>query len=229
MSAAIARWKDLCVDASDARVVTGFWGPVLGLAPEYLDGGDAVLRGGPPGRTVWVNVVPEPKVVKNRVHLDLVADDVPAMVRRLRELGATPVAGFDGDRQWQVLADPEGNELCLFPAATGGRREPTALVVDAARPVELAAWWAEILGARRLEEPEGPPRWLVDVPGLPWDAWKFVEVPDPRSVKNRWHWDVVTEDVDALVARGASVLRSPEPDWQVMADPEGNVFCAFAP
>ncbi len=49
-------------------------------------------------------------------------------------------------------------------------------------------------------------------------------------MKNRWHWDVVCDDVDALVVTGATLLREPDDDidWHLLADPEGNEFCAFA-
>jgi hypothetical protein len=58
---------------------------------------------------------------------------------------------------------------------------------------------------------------------------KFVRVPDERVVKNRWHWDVTTAEVEALVAVGATVLRARDNEiqWTVLADPEGNEFCAF--
>ena len=54
---------------------------------------------------------------------------------------------------------------------------------------------------------------------------------DDRIVKNRWHWDVTTDDVAGLVAAGAVVVRPPDADirWTVLADPQGNEFCAFAP
>jgi hypothetical protein len=60
---------------------------------------------------------------------------------------------------------------------------------------------------------------------------KFVGVDEPKTVKNRIHWDVVSTDVPALEARGARVLRSPDRDvtWHVLADPAGNEFCVFAP
>lgn len=61
--------------------------------------------------------------------------------------------------------------------------------------------------------------------------WVFTPVPEPKTVKNRVHWDVLLDDatVDDLVAAGATVLRRPddEIDWTVLADPEGNEFCAF--
>ncbi len=56
----------------------------------------------------------------------------------------------------------------------------------------------------------------------------FTRVPEPKTVKNRIHWDV-RGDVAPLVAAGARVLREPGGDihWTVLADPEGNEFCVF--
>jgi hypothetical protein len=55
-------------------------------------------------------LVPESKVVKNRVHLDLAADDRVAEVARLTSLGARVLAEYD---RWTTLADPDGNEFCV--------------------------------------------------------------------------------------------------------------------
>ena len=57
--------------------------------------------------------VPEEKVVKNRVHLDLRADDSGAEVDRLVGLGASVVAD-EPDADFVVLQDPEGNEFCVM-------------------------------------------------------------------------------------------------------------------
>lgn len=65
------------------------------------------------GPRVWFQRVPEPKTVKNRVHLDLTVPDLAAGVAGLVARGATVVAEHDG---WTVLADPEGDEFCVFPA-----------------------------------------------------------------------------------------------------------------
>ena len=221
---ALASWKDLCCDAHDAPGVAAFWGDLLGLNLEVQDGGDAVLRGERPGQTMWFNSVPETKTVKNRVHLDLVLPSYAPLV----EAGAHVLEDHETARyRWTVLADPEGNETCVFPT---GVDAPTALVVDAADAVGLAEWWAEVIGARTTGAPDGTRRWITDVPGLPFDVWKMVAVPDDRTVKNRWHWDVVCDDVPGLVARGARVLREPDEliHWHVLADPEGNEFCALA-
>ncbi len=218
----LARWKDLCLDASDPAVAAGFWSEVLDLRVEVRDDAVTCLRGEPPERTTWVNRVPEPKTVKNRVHLDLVRTDVDALVALGASVLHTPDAGWE----WHVLADPEGGELCVFAPKPG---EPTALVADAVDEVASAAWWADVLGATLAAGPEGRKRWLRDVPGLPYDVWKFVQVPEAKTGKNRWHWDLVCDDVDALVAKGAAILRRPDEDisWHVLADPEGNEFCAF--
>jgi hypothetical protein len=54
-------------------------------------------------------------------------------------------------------------------------------------------------------------------------------VPEPKTAKKRIHWDVTVPEVLPLVEAGALVLRGPDEDidWHVLADPEGNEFCAF--
>ncbi|GHH67695.1 glyoxalase [Promicromonospora soli] len=69
------------------------------------------LDGGLP--RLFFHRVPEPKTVKNRVHLDLRAADREAEVARLIGAGASEVGRHE---DWVVMADPEGNEFCVFPA-----------------------------------------------------------------------------------------------------------------
>ena len=68
-----------------------------------------------PGATprLFFQQVPEDKVVKNRVHLDLRAEDPAAEIRRLTELGASVVAD-EPEASFVVLQDPEGNEFCVM-------------------------------------------------------------------------------------------------------------------
>ncbi|HVF14164.1 MAG TPA: VOC family protein [Acidimicrobiales bacterium] len=71
-------------------------------------------RGAGAGRRILFQAVPEPKTVKNRVHLDLLVgpDAQEAEVERLVGLGATVVGVHDGDGgRWTLLTDPEGNEF----------------------------------------------------------------------------------------------------------------------
>ena len=87
----------------------------------------------------------------------------------------------------------------------------------------------ELLGATINEETEEGYTWLGPVPGMPFESLDFVPVPEPKTVKNRIHWDVDTASIEALVEYGATVLREPDDEiaWHVLADPEGNEFCAF--
>ena len=59
--------------------------------------------------------VPEEKVAKNRVHLDLSSDgSIEDEVQRLEGLGAA-VRNWteDGGSMWCVMLDPQGNEFCV--------------------------------------------------------------------------------------------------------------------
>jgi predicted enzyme related to lactoylglutathione lyase len=72
--------------------------------------------------------------------------------------------------------------------------------------------------------------WIEKVPGAPFDGIVFGPVPEPKTVKNRVHIDVTTDDVEALVRHGATVLRAKGDDglgWTILADPDGNEFCAM--
>jgi hypothetical protein len=202
---AIGRWKDLCFDAGDVGRIAGFWALVLGLEPERRDNG-AALRGVRPEQTVWINEAPEPKAVKNRVHLDLVFPDIAPLL----DAGARAVheVRYD-DAHWTVLADPEGGEFCVFD-------EPPN---------------ADVVGGEPVAAPGGDPRWIANVPGQPFEVVKFVDIDERKVVKTRNHWDIVSDDVDALVSWGAGILRRPDDQvrWHVLPDPAGNEFCLFAP
>ena len=126
-----AAFKDLCLDAVDRDVALRFWAEVLGGEIDARN--EAVARiVDPQLHSLWFNTVPEPKVVKNRVHLDLYAPSVQPLL----DLGATV---YDDQHDFVVLRDPDGNELCVFPAddhghtvAEVGLARPFALCVDSA-------------------------------------------------------------------------------------------------
>ena len=120
------------------------------------------------------------------------------------------------------------------------------IVIDARHPAGLARFWATVLGyqVRAYEQddiaflasigrtPESDPAVAIDPPdGVSAPSVFFNEVPELKSVKNRVHLDVWLPgaDVGPLVGLGATVLRGPDEDidWWVVADPEGNEFCAF--
>jgi hypothetical protein len=115
------RFTELVIDCHDHRLVGEFWAAVLGYEiTERKDGPDHwyVELTGPPGSgpTVLAIRVPEPKTVKDRIHIDVNATDREQAdeVERIIALGAKPVDIGQGDQTWVVLADPEGNEFCVL-------------------------------------------------------------------------------------------------------------------
>jgi hypothetical protein len=219
---AIARFKDLCLDAGDPARLGEFWAAAAGRTMKVMADGDVVLSGPTRRHTIWVNRVAEARTVKNRAHLDIYARDVAD----LEALGATVV---EPRPKWTIMADPEGGEFCAFPRADLPADRLHGLVVDSADHQAQARWWADLYGVD-VTAGDG---WclLADLPGVPDLTMGFIPVPEPKTVKNRVHWDVTVPAVAPLVQAGATVLREPdgEIDWHVLADPEGNEFCAFLP
>ncbi|HEY2519392.1 MAG TPA: VOC family protein [Streptosporangiaceae bacterium] len=243
------RLVHLVVDANDPAAQARFWADALGWVigdvaddevdvwPEGYDYPDPVAL-----PLVFVPV-PEPKRVKNRVHLDLASTSAghqAELVSRLRDLGATPAdIGQGPDLPWTVLADPEGNEFCVLePREMYMDTGPVAAVLtDCADPARLARFWTEAAGwpvARSHEV-------IVSLraPGGVGPYLEFLRVPDTKTVKNRWHADVAPflgDDGPAEAARlrglgatPADVGQGPEVTWTVLADPEGNEFCVLTP
>jgi len=124
----MARLHDVVFDCRHPASIARFWAAVLDgyqVAP-YDEPELARLRGegifdpeddpsvlveAPGGRPrIFFQLVAEPKIAKNRVHLDLRCDCVEDELERLRELGASVVSEYDDHL---VLRDPEGNEFCL--------------------------------------------------------------------------------------------------------------------
>jgi hypothetical protein len=113
------RLETLTIDAADPATVGRFWADVFEVdQPTPDEDGDVVLEV-PGGPTLLFLTDPTPKTVKNRLHLDLRPDDQQAEVNRLEALGATRVDIGQGEVTWVVLADPEGNELCVLRSAAG--------------------------------------------------------------------------------------------------------------
>jgi predicted enzyme related to lactoylglutathione lyase len=112
----------ITIDCADAYELAGFWSRLTGrpLSDEDHPGDPEVLVELPEGPGLLFIQVPEPKSVKNRVHLDLQPDTTrDAEVERLLGIGATLVSDMrrpDGTG-WVVLADPEGNEFCVERSA----------------------------------------------------------------------------------------------------------------
>ena len=107
------------------------------------------------------------------------------------------------------------------------------MIVDARDPAALGRWWQQALGwvvvnddPEEFEIRPAPDR----LPGL-----LFADVADPKTIKNRLHFDFRPDDRDAEVARllslgatRADVGQSGGESWVVLCDPEGNEFCVLS-
>jgi hypothetical protein len=127
-----SKLTEIAIDCADPRALARFWCAVLDYEVQEQDedgvvtiGSPAVPEGkarpGPVPPVLTFAPVPEGKVVKNRLHLDVnpTDRDQDAEVRRLLELGARHAdVGQGADVGWVTLADPEGNEFCVL----AGRR-----------------------------------------------------------------------------------------------------------
>ena len=120
--------ENVVFDCADPYQLAEFWSRVTGwpLGEDDRPGDDEVIVRTPVGPTLFFQHVPEPKTVKNRLHLCLRPDGFrETEVDRLIELGASLV---DDRREanglgWAVLADLEGNEFCVL-RGQGDRAAP---------------------------------------------------------------------------------------------------------
>ncbi|MGO1315779.1 MAG: VOC family protein [Cellulomonadaceae bacterium] len=110
----------IVVDSAAPHALADWWARTLGWQVEPVaDVASAAITdpSGPPGSPrVLFRTVPEPKTVKDRIHLDVLVapDDVASVRARLESRGAAFLhEGHQGDTAWVTMADPEGNEFCL--------------------------------------------------------------------------------------------------------------------
>jgi glyoxalase superfamily protein len=234
--------------ARDDSALGRFWAAALGWEVSSQEPGVTDVKPAgfawPDPATVCVDVVavPDPGTVRYRVHLDLATTSAvhqADLVARLKELGATPADIGQGDVPWTVLADPEGNVLCVLePREVYRDTGPiAAVVVDCADPRAMAGFWGAALGWTPHEVTDDYAR-LRSAKG----AGPYLEflrsTPGPKTARNRVHLDVAPypgDDQAAEVARlralGATDADIGQGDvpWTVLADPEGNEFCVLAP
>lgn len=233
--------ENVVVDAVEPQRLGRFWEAALG-AERLTDEPDAfetrlVVEGGPVLDLCFQRVC-EPTLEPPRLHLDLAGGAGQAEeVDRLLGLGARQLDIGQGEVPWVVLADPEGNPLCVMQdravyAHTGPLAAMPLASADLDRDAELWSWltgWTDAAGvaARSLRHRSllGP---LLEL----------CPEPAPKGTgKNRLHLDLRLEtgdDPDRVAAgiaeRGGRELH-PEwavgLPWRVYADPSGNEFCVL--
>jgi predicted enzyme related to lactoylglutathione lyase len=113
----IGRFHWIVIDSVDPAAIAPFWCALLGVEERGWFEDDYLLLTDGEGRApkIAFQRVPEPKAVKNRLHIDVGVPDLAAAIERVEGLGGSIVSEereLSGAR-WRVMADPEGNEFCL--------------------------------------------------------------------------------------------------------------------
>ena len=124
------RIQCLCIDTGDPARIASFWQSALGWRRTFEEEDQVILE--PPEGSPEDGIVPdllflkvpERKVVKNRLHLDLRPGDQAAEVSRLEALGARRVGIGQGEVGWVVMADPDGNEFDVLQPLTPDQLPP---------------------------------------------------------------------------------------------------------
>jgi predicted enzyme related to lactoylglutathione lyase len=115
------RVQCVVIDSKDPQALAAFWAAALGWRVTLDTEDEACIEppAGSPENDVSPDYlfvkVPDDKVTKNRLHLDLRPADQTSEAERLEALGARRIdIGQSPDATWIVFADPEGNEFCLL-------------------------------------------------------------------------------------------------------------------
>ena len=105
--------ENITFDSTDPERLADWWARALGgqvnpIAPPFFV---SVTRAEGPG--LAFQKVDDPTPGKNKLHLDLVTDDLEAAVDELVSAGAAVVARRNEGFPWVTLTDPDGNEFCV--------------------------------------------------------------------------------------------------------------------
>jgi hypothetical protein len=109
---------EVVVDSADPAAQAAWWHDVLGGRLQHSENPEEAWSWledvpGMPFECLVFSSVPEVKLAKNRIHLDIEVPD-PRSVEQLIALGAGLLRPPDDDIKWSILVDPEGNEFCVF-------------------------------------------------------------------------------------------------------------------
>ena len=237
-----SRLVALCFDANDPVRLAHFWAEALRWKVGD-ETGDLISLVPTDGTRFGIDFaqVPETKTGKNRIHLDLTTtslDDQEETVTRLVEIGARHIdVGQGPEDEHVVLADPEGNELCIIEPQNSflaGCGRLGSITCDGTP--QVGYFWSEALGWPLVwDQDEETAIRAPDGTG-PFITWGPPVAPKVR--KNRLHLDIAPTvdidqqaEVDRLTALGATRIDIGQGDvsWVVMADTDDNEFCVLTP
>ncbi|HSZ42289.1 MAG TPA: VOC family protein [Trebonia sp.] len=244
------RLVQVTIDAADPERQARFWSQVFGWQTQAMaDGEVMILPGGwryPDPGPLPLLFVPasEPRPGRNRVHID-VPTKSPAFfedeVKRIIGLGATPADIGQGDVPWEVLADPEGNELCILDPRPGVYFDTgplAAVVLGCADPAAIAGFWTQASGFRRSESRSTPDTAVMRTPVVRGPFLELIRDPGAAAAVGRVRLDVappadgdLDEAVTELLTAGARPADGEQAKGPAitLSDPEGFDFRVLTP
>jgi Glyoxalase-like domain len=228
----------LCFDALDPRRLAHFWAGILDWeAVEDPRGDIALLPSDDTGFRIRFLTTREPKAGPNRMHFDLTSsslDDQQQRVARVLELGGRHIdVGQLPDEEHVVLADPEGNELCVIGPGNDFLADCGLIgAVSSDGTQEVGYFWSAALEWALVwdRDEETAIRAPYGGPKITWGGPPVA----PKLSKGRLHFDLAPPagsdhrtEVERLVSLGARHVDIGQEDvgWVVLADPDGNEFC----
>ena len=140
------------LDAYDPGRVARFWAGVLGWSHrDEADGSVVVAPDACPAYRIVVREADTPKTGQNRIHLDLTSSSPAAMqarVSRVLDLGGCRIdIGQTPEDQHEVLADPEGNELCIIEPGNNFLADTGVIgAINCDGTQAVGYFWSEVLG-----------------------------------------------------------------------------------
>ena len=234
-----SRLVSLVLDAHDPERMAPFWAAALRWTIVRDEDGEPSLQpaDGTPFDLLFERV-DTPKVGQNNIHLDLTTtslDDQRRSVEELLALGGRHIdIGQRPDEGHVVLADPEGNELCILaPGNNFLAGAPRLGAVNADGLRATGVFWSHVLGWPLVwdQDEETAVRDAgLQGPLITWSGPPLI----PTHGKNRLHLDIEPLDradhereLERLLALGARRVDIGQGDapWEVLADPDGNEFC----
>lgn len=237
---AIRLWS-VVFDANDRVALARFWAAALDWVHEEEDGYSSVSRrDGRLPRLEFVTAPNEKQPSTNQLHFDLSTtsiEDQRATVERFLDLGARSIdVGQGPGAEHVVLADPEGNELCLLEPGNGFVDYSSRLgSLTCDGTPKVGYFWSEALGWPLVWDQDDETAIRSRDGGV---FITFGPPVRPKQRKNRLHIDVAPpadgdqgEEVERLLSLGASRIDIGQGDvsWVVLADPDGNELCVLAP
>ena len=105
------------IDTTDPERLASFWMAVLGSEITERVDDDYLLLGTPPsgGPALAFQRVPEARLEKNRIHLDLVVADTEQATSKIEAWGGSQLSAEreSAGHHWRVMLDPDGNQFCI--------------------------------------------------------------------------------------------------------------------